>query len=364
MRRHLFRLFVTGALVGAGTAAIATAPSTADVLEQVNTKAAAECEVNEILVNPCRPWLGTRTQGYSDAPAGLHSQTEHHEALIGREVDLVHTFAAEGQLPLRNDDERYFATRDGTYLFQNWKPAARWADAGGSNAEVNAHIDAAADNVAALAPKVIFMTIHHEPENDVTHGSAGECDTKEGAAAGSPEEYRRMWMNVQERFAAQGVTNVVWVMDYMNYPDWDCLVPLLYPGDDLVDWVMFNAYGSGDSADFEANVDRFYQLLTQLDPPDRNLLDKPWGIVEWGIRNSTQDQAYAYYDQAAETLSRGQFPRLKAYQVFDSAGTHDEGGLRIGYDDAGGYDSTEVEHYRDLVEHPALSSTGGLLKRT
>lgn len=303
-----------------------------------------DCTVDAILVNSCRPWLGARANDYPDVAADLRAQTLYHEERIGRRLDVVHTYAPVGKLPLYSSSDRYFAQRADTYLFQNWKPAARWKDAGGANASINAHIDKAADVIKALGDKKIFLTVHHEPENDVTSG--GSCATKSSAAAGTADEYRRMWRNVRARFDAKGVHNVVWVMDYMAYKAWDCLVPHLYPGDAYVDWIMFNGYGSASKADFVTNVDRFYRLLTGLSTAERNLTAKPWGIVEWGVHDASQAQATAYYRQAAQALAANRFPRLKAYLIFDSPGAHDQPGLRIRYDDRGNSDPAEQTAYR------------------
>jgi glycosyl hydrolase family 26 len=341
VRRTVWLMAAVVLLGGAGTVA---------VLPGAN---ADDCAVDEILVNECRPWLGARASDYPDAGAGEVAQLEHHEQRIGRQVDLAHSFAGVGQLPLATKDQQALATRADTYLFQNWKPTDRWAKAGGDDDAVNADIDAAADNIRAIAPKKIFLTVHHEAENDVT--SDPDCAANGDATAGTAAEYVAMWHNVRARFDAKGVDNVVWVVDYMNYEKWDCLVPKLYPGDDHVDWVMFNGYGSGNQADFVANVDHFYQLLTDLSGPERDLLAKPWGIVEWGISGSTQQQAIDYYAQAAKALSDNRFPKLKAYQIFDSPGTHDDGGLRVGYDDAGKADPDEQAGYTEFANSPAFA---------
>lgn len=311
-----------------------------------------ECEINEILVNSCRPWLGARANDYPDAGSAVSQQVAHHEDRIGRPLDIIHTFAPVGHVPLKSKDERKLATRADTYLFQNWKPAKRWKDATGGDAKIDKRIDAAAENIKSIAPKKLFLTIHHEPENDVSRDA--ECDTKGEAKAGSAKEYRAMWHNVRERFDAKGVDNVVWVMDYMNYSRWDCLVPKVYPGDDYVDWVMFNAYGRDGKDDFATNTGRFYELLTEMSSPEMDVLSKPWGIVEWGIKDSSQKQARAYYDQAAKTLDKNQFPKLSAYMIFDSPGTHEDGGLRVGYDDKGRADPKEQEHYTAFANNPVF----------
>lgn len=348
LRKKRALLSFAGIIAVLVSAAVAY-PVIADTGEEKDSR---ECEISEILVNSCRPWLGARASDYPGADDSVGKQVTHHEERIDRNLDIVHTFAPVGHLPLRSKDEIALAERADTYLFQNWKPAAKWKDAGGGDAKIDEHIDAAADNIAKIAPKKLFLTIHHEPENDVS--SDADCDTKDGAEAGSAEEYRAMWHNVRERFDAKGIDNVVWVMDYMNYKRWDCLVPKMYPGDDHVDWVMFNAYGDGNKDDFAANVDRFYKLLTELSSPEMDLASKPWGIVEWGISDSTQEQARAYYQGAAKSIEKNQFPKLSSYMIFDSPGTHDDGGLRVGYGDNGKADAKEQESYTEFANSPVF----------
>ncbi|HZE38466.1 MAG TPA: glycosyl hydrolase [Stackebrandtia sp.] len=304
------------------------------------------------MVNSCRPWLGARANGYPGIGDDEIKQLDDHAKRIDHHLDIVHTYAPAGKLPLSSEQDKDLARRDDTYLFQNWKPVDDWSKAGGKDAEVNKHIDDAADNIKSVAPKKLFLTIHHEAENDVS--SDGDCATNGDGKAGTAAEYRDMWKNVRQRFDAKGVDNVVWVMDYMNYPKWDCLVPKLYPGDDLVDWIMFNGYGDGKHADFDDNVGRFYSLLTKLSNADRDLTSKPWGIGEWSIHDSTQAQARAYYEQAAKAVADNTFDNLKAYVIFDSPGPEAASGLRIRYDDSGDADSKEEQDYKAFANNPVF----------
>jgi chitodextrinase len=339
MRRQLASAL---ALASVAVGAVVAAPAA--------QAAPADCVVSDKLVNSCRPWLGASAGGYPSLGTTLRPQIEAHEQRIGRPVDIVHSYHPPGNLPFTTD-ELYFIKRPDTYGFINWKPAARWADAAGGNPTVDRQIDVLATRFASLAPRKIFLTLHHEPENDV---SAGNCTTNAaGAAAGSPTDYRNMWRNVRQRFDARGVSNVVWVMDYMNYPRWDCLVPLLYPGDDLVDWVMFNAYGGASTPNFVANTQRFYDLLTNTSGAGHDYLSKPWGIVEWNMRNATSAQGAAYYQQAATALTNGTFPRLKAFMVFDNVGP-DGNENRVAYTAGGVLDQAKQEAYTAFANNPLL----------
>ncbi|MDQ6875239.1 MAG: hypothetical protein M3042_09300 [Actinomycetota bacterium] len=313
---------------------------------------AGTCTVSDKLVNSCRPWLGASVGKYPNVSTGLRAQVEAHEQRIGRQLDIVHSYHPVGSLPL-SPDEQYFINRAGTLGFINWRPAAVWSDAAGGNATVNAQIDQVADSFNAVAPHKVFFTLFHEPENDV---SAGNCTTNAaGAIAGSPADYRAMWRNVRSRFDAKGVTNVVWVMDYMNYPAWDCLVGELYPGNDLVDWVMFNAYGTG-SQTWAGKINHFQDLLTSTNSPATDFLSKPWGIVEWNANASTMTpaQSLAYYDQAKAALDTTAFPRLRAYLVFDNVGPEGNEN-RVAYDAGGIYDAAKQDHYTAFAQDPAFA---------
>ncbi|HSX17073.1 MAG TPA: Ig-like domain-containing protein [Patescibacteria group bacterium] len=318
---------------------------------------AATCTISDKLVNSCRPWLGAAANNYTQVASDSKSQLLYHEQRIGRQLDLIHTYHPVGSNKLSATDT-YFATRANTYLFTNWKPAANWADADGSNATVNAGIDQMAASVKALGSKKIFMTIHHEPENDVSSG-ASTCTTYKGNS-GTPAQYRAMWRNVETRFANAGVTNVTWVMVYMNYSLWDCMVNDMYPGDDLVDWVMFDGYGHGTDT-WNNNVGHFYNLLTSNSNSSHNYSSKTWGIVEWGYSNGTSAQHSAYFDGIKAALDANTFPKIKAIMVYDSRdqGSSTGASSRVAYDDNDNYSADQVTHYNAFANDPKITGDGG-----
>jgi hypothetical protein len=323
--------------------------------QPVGTSSATDCSVSGTLVNACRPWLGAAANNYPQASSDTKSQILYHEQRIGRQLDLVHTYHPVGDNKL-DDTDLYFATRADTYLFANWKPAAKWADANGGNASVNAGIDKMANSIKTIAPKKIFLTLHHEPENDVTSG--GSCSSYKGAA-GTTDGYKAMWQNVENRFKAAGTTNVVWVMDYMNYAPWDCVVNQLYPGDNLVDWITFNGYGRNDDT-WKGNVGRFYNFLTTNSNAQHNYLSKAWGIAEWSIGHGTSDQHATYFDQVRQSLTDNTFPNLKMYMAYDSRdqGSDTGSNVRVAYDDNGNWSENQMAHYKALANDPHLVGSG------
>lgn len=319
--------------------------------------AASNCTVSSILVNSCRPWLGAAVEGYPQAASDKTSQFLYAEKRIGHQMDIFHDYHQPGSLPL-NSDEIYFAKRSNTYIYVNWKPASNWADADGGNATVNANIDKAAANIKSIAPHKIFLTIWHEPENDVSGGTS--CAVKPGSA-GTPAQYRTMWQNVENRFKADGVTNVVYVMNYMNYPKWECLVPALWPGNSLVDWVTFEAYNAmwkPGYPSFNNVVNDMYKTLETDNDASHDFESKPWGIGEVGDCDSTsQTNVYTYYSQMKLAIDNNTFPRLKLYMAYDDNGNNAGMGCLTEYSKAGAYDATEQADYNKFADDPIFTSS-------
>ena len=308
---------------------------------------AANCAVDAKLVNSCRPWLGAWANDYGKSTWRAH--LEDHEARIGRSLDIVHAYHGPGSVTL-STDEKYFVNRAGTMLLLNWKPASTWSAAGGGDATVNAQIDQMADSIKAMAPHKIFLTVFHEPENDVSPGTSS-CSGLKGSA-GSPAQYRAMWQNTRARFDARGVSNAVWVMNYMGYGPWDCLVPELWPGNNLVDWVMWDPYDTAVSDSWSSSVGRFYNVLSSKSDAAHDYLSKPWGLAEFGVGGSTdQAHAYKYYQDARASLASNAFPKLKAYVAFDALGSLN---TRVSYSTSNQYDTAEQDQYRALANDAHL----------
>lgn len=310
-------------------------------------------------MNSCRPWLGAAVNNYPGV-TGLVARMQDHEARIGRALDVVHDYRTPGETLSADDQllaQRASSNANGsTILMVNWKPAATWTDAAGGDATVNAQIDAMADSIKAVAPHRVMLAVFHEPENDVSPGGSPGCGssvTYKGSA-GTTADYVAMWHNVRARFDARGVTNVVWVMNYMGYSGWSCMVKDLWPGNDHVDWVVWDPYGGGGSGNtFVGLASGFYTWLEGHTDATHDFTSKPWGLNEWGAHTSLgQPQVYALYDDAKAALDAASLPRLKLYVVFDVV---NGGDFRIEYDASGNLDATEQQHYAAFANDPRIS---------
>lgn len=321
---------------------------------QPSLKSSADsCTVSNILVNSCRPWLGGYANNYPQVGSDTESQMLYQEQRIGRQVDIVHTYHPVGSNTLSAADI-YFATRANTMLYTNWKPTSDWATISSDNAA----IDEMAASIKSISPVKIFLTLHHEPENDVSPGGDPNCPgTTFKGTFGTVTDYRNMWAYVENRFAQDGVTNVVWAIDYMNYPPWNCVVPDLYPGDQYIDWIVFNAYDNDSAQSFDDNVSNLYSLLTADSNGAHDFLSKPWGIVEWGITGTSTANEEAFYSQAKTALDYNTFPNLKMYMIYDSLNEGESGGTnyRVGYDDTGSQDTTKGDYYNAFADDPRFT---------
>jgi hypothetical protein len=277
-----------------------------------------------------------------------------HEQRIGRQLDIVHEYLGPGAvLPA---DVVTLAGRPGTIALVNWRVANVWANADGRSATVNAQIDAMANSIKALGETRIMLTVFHEPENDISPGGDPGCpSTPFHGSSGTTASYVDMWHNVRARFDALGVGNVVWVMNYMGWQGWFCVTRALWPGNDYVDWLMWDPYPR--NATWTNFVNSFYNHLIANNDATHDFLSKPWGLAEFGYVGSSQAAAYAMYDDMRRTLHENVHPKLKAYVVWDqhTSTSHDD---RVGYDENGVADPVEQQHYNAFANDPMMTGNG------
>jgi hypothetical protein len=157
------------------------------------------------------------------------------------------------------------------------------------------------------------------------------------------------------------VTNVVWSMNYMGYSVWNCMVDDLWPGNSLVDWVLWDPYQTTNLG-FAPSVTSFYGELTSLSDASHDYLSKPWGLAEFGDNSSVDSNQEQFYSTVAKSLDSNQFPKLKLISVYDALGTG--GDYRVAFDEAGTPDSKELANFALLSNDPLIvagraSVTGG-----
>lgn len=313
-----------------------------------------DCGVSETLVPTCdgSALFGAATYDRT-APMPWGQRIMTADSRYGRPLTIAHSYAKAPVIPFdpsqtQGKGEIARADSGTSIVWDDWKPAADWSTVTGSDSSVNAMITRAADNIKAVGPHKVMLGVAAEPEKNV--GGGTDCALKGGQPAGNtPDNYRAMWANIHQIFAAEGATNVVWVMNYMGYAGWNCLVPQMWPGNDLVDWVAWDPYAHGRT--WDAMVDVFYSFLSDNSDADHAYSSKPYMLGEYGDGSDPQPTVYTFYDQAKQALDAGTYPNLRAYVVFDSW-PENITDLRTGYDDQHQADPTEQQHFNAFAQDP------------
>ncbi|MEV7908511.1 glycoside hydrolase family 26 protein, partial [Streptomyces anulatus] len=200
-------------------------------------------------------------------------------------------------------------------LLVNWKPSLdhTWAEiAGGA---LDRRIDRLAAHIAASFPERFFLTVHHEPENDV----------RESPGSGmTAEDYAAMFRHVVLRLRRGGARNAVTVMTYMGAPNWAAApwFDRLYPGDDVVDWVAMDPYADDRVQTFGGLVDKTraefarwpgcYRWMRSRFP------EKPVMVAEWGVFERPGNPGFKEAFFAAVRREMRDYPQIKALVYFDS----------------------------------------------
>ncbi|MDH2428757.1 glycosyl hydrolase [Sphaerisporangium sp. TRM90804] len=268
------------------------------------------CVATAKLIPSCGAWWGVAPDVFGGRPPARALAAA--EKRMGRKADIVHVYHRGGE-PFPTPEERQLAkTR---LLLINWKPSVRhtWAQiAGGA---IDRRIDRVAASLRRMLPDRFFLTVHHEPENDVRpgHGSGMTAD-----------DYASMYRHVVLRLRERGVRNAVTVMTYMGAPNWAAKpwFERLYPGDDVVDWIGLDPYADRRVDDFATLVDKvrrdhaawpgFYRWTQARFP------GKPIMVAEWGAFERPDDPAFKVeFFNSVRRQIRG-YPQIKALVYFDS----------------------------------------------
>ncbi|MET8387063.1 hypothetical protein ABZV14_29105 [Streptosporangium canum] len=288
--------------------------ATARVNGLLGIRPSGACEVTVKLIPSCGAWWGIAPEIFTGRRPGR--ALERAEGRMGRPADIMHVYHRGPEL-FPTPEERKIA-RDPAgrrLLLINWKPSSdrTWAEiAGGA---LDQRIDRLADYVLKSFPERFFLTVHHEPENDV----------REAPGSGmTAEDYSAMFRHVVLRLRQRGVRNAVTVMTYMGAPNWaaEPWFERLYPGDDVVDWVAMDPYADDRVQTFDGLVNKtreefagwpgFYRWMQSRFP------GKPIMIAEWGVfeRRGRPGFKESFFASVREEMRR--YPQIKALVYFDS----------------------------------------------
>ena len=355
MNRYLRLLLFAFALAGLAGVSLQTSPRSAAAVAQ-------GCTVDTLLVNSCRPWFGAAVNGYPQV-SGAQNELLYFEQRTGRQAEIVHTYHAVGQFDtaMLTDVDKYVATRPDTMLYTNWALTKNFASADGSNATVNAEIDKMATSIKSLGSTKIFLTLHHEPENDLQrfaewlHVRPGRHDGQRGRVPRDVGERPRAVRRTRSHERHLG--DELHELPQVQLPDRRAVARRRPRGPGAT----FNGYQGGNKdVSFQNRVTPFYNLLTNQSAPGHDYTSHPWGIVEWAPHLTTQPNAYLYDRQVKEAVEAGIYPRLHFYLVFDdiNSSLHDLA-FRVAYGTDGQFDATEQSAFNQFfVKSWALNGDG------
>jgi hypothetical protein len=311
---------------GSPSSSDSPAPSESPSPSPTGPPSTSDCTVAARLVPTCGVLWGVA--------AGAHTSQPRDQALVdfeqktGRDQAIYHgyhrgtgeMFPTKAEIAIASDPAHP------RMLFLNWKPAvSTWARIAEGDPSVDGYLDQLAGYIKSNFDRPFFFTVHHEPENDVNE-SAGSGNTA--------TDYRAMYRHVITRLRADGVTNLVSVMDYMAYAKWNTQPWFedLYPGDDVVDWVAWDEYAYSDPGkygygDFAEMMNRtapdwpgFYTWAAVKFPT------KPLMVGEWGVWESAANPDHKPDFFSSVGLEIQLFPRVKALVYFDTPSAPTAGG--------------------------------------
>lgn len=282
------------------------------------------CTMSAKLVPSCGRLWGITPMQFQQMSLSDAVHTE--EQIADRPFDIVHSYHVNDQL-FPTPAERAVATEAGAnrLLLINWKPATDMSWAAVAAGQADARIDREADYLKANWNRPFFLTIYHEPEDNVV-ATAGSGYTA--------SDYAAMYRHTVLRLRNDGVTNAITVMNFMAFDPWALKgwFPQLWPGNDVVDWIGLDPYGTGAPTgylahDFATLVNRkdgdfpgYYTWATTVHP------DKPIMLCEWGVSydpNTPAGQAAFFNTMNSEIAD---FPDIHALVYYDvpvpPAGSH------------------------------------------
>lgn len=264
--------------------------------------------VSDKLVPAKGAWWGDYV---SSNPADVAAR----ETLSGRKFDIVKwyqdwdsTFPSAAQKALA-DGGRFLSFDLETRDFQNAANNKCWSAV--ANGSQDANIDRIAAGIRAFG-KPMFLGLSGEPEGK--DGTA--CDAPHGVY-GTAADFVAAWRHLHERFAADGVTNVVWVENYGNPSA--TTANAFYVGDAFTDWIGWDPYNWYNC---RGHSDAWIQLADKMGGfyswAQANHPSKPLGLTEYGSQqpSTATPSKGAWLRTAAADLSVRR-PAVRAFIYFD-----------------------------------------------
>jgi plastocyanin len=233
------------------------------------------------------------------------------EAQINVEDQAMRQMALDRQFYLWDENwpttDDVWSAQAGRTLILSWDPLhgngtpLQWSDI--SAGVFDSAIDAQAEKIKAF-PYPFYFVFHHEPANA----------PPAGGSFGTPDQFIAAWRHVHDRFVADGVTNVSYMLVLFASTYKNGKGDLYYPGDRYTDILSADGYNwyqcGGPWESFQSVFAPYYSFgLAHR---------KPMIVAEWGTGEDPADpnrKAQWFTDALATAKS---WPELKGIAYYDS----------------------------------------------
>ncbi|MEU2945969.1 glycosyl hydrolase [Nocardiopsis alba] len=271
---------------------------------------ATGCTVSEILETSCGVWWGASP--YQD-------EVEPLEEAVGRNMDIVYTWRGVDQARVPGERELRMI-EEGRFVHTNIE-ARRFGSPGRPDIPYREIIagefdDSLRSQARAVAETGVpyFITFDHEADANRRYNRRG-----------TPEEFVESWRHIVDLYRREGADNAVWVWNVTGWPDNLDRLPGLWPGNDYVDWLSWEAYNMTDCdaqpnwnhvVSFEEALAPAYEWIQQEGPEHGIDPTKPVMIGEMGTTDIGATETYEWYAEIPEVLKR--YERVRAVKLWDN----------------------------------------------
>ncbi|WP_051059094.1 glycoside hydrolase family 26 protein [Nocardiopsis lucentensis] len=285
---------------GAHTAALLGLPAPAEF----------ECGVSEILEPSCGVWWGASPYG---------DRIDSLESAVDRDMDLVYTWRGIDQADVPGERERRMIA-EGRFVHTNIE-ARRFERSGHPDIAYEDILDGGFDSSLRSQARTIaefdvpyFVTFDHEADAN-----------KRYRKRGTPDEFVRSWRHVVDLYREEGADNVIWVWNVTGWRDNLDRLPGLWPGNDYVDWISFEAYNMTGCDlmphwdgvhSFEDALRPAYEWIQEQGPEHGIDPGKPIMIGEMGTTDIGPRETLRWYADIPDVLRR--YERVRAVKVWDN----------------------------------------------
>ncbi|WP_444961240.1 glycoside hydrolase family 26 protein [Nocardiopsis sp. M1B1] len=269
-----------------------------------------ECTVSEILEPSCGVWWGASP--YQD-------RIEPLEEAVDRRMDIVYTWRGVDQANVPGERERRLIA-EGRFVHTNIE-ARRFTRSGHPAVSYESLIDGEFDDSLRSQARAIaeldvpyFVTFDHEADANTRYNRRG-----------TPEEFVRAWRHIVDLYREEGADNAVWVWNVTGWEGNFDRLPGLWPGNDYVDWVSWEAYNM-TGCDSQPHWDEVYSFEDMMRPayewfqnegPEHGIdPDKPVMIGEMGTTHIGPQETLEWYSEIPDVLRR--YERVRAVKVWDN----------------------------------------------